>query len=70
MTGEQANWLRKNPTFRAMSTHAPSGFAYQHRKMLHPDGTTTDIIRGMSQRVEIGSFEVAILAEVQDLVRR
>jgi hypothetical protein len=71
MTGAQADWLKQHPTYRAVSTHPPSGHTYTQRGFLHPDGSFEQLRRGQrSLRLQLGSFEVGILEQNQDLVRR
>jgi hypothetical protein len=62
MTGAQADWLRKNPTYRAVGVR-PSGARYVNRGMLHEDGTFDAVMPGRNPVVRKGSFEVAILEQ-------
>ena len=60
MTGEQGEWLRSNPRYRAVTSRLPTGARYINRGMLHADGTFEAIHRGMRPNVRVGSFEVGI----------
>jgi len=71
MTSNQAEWLRQHPQFRAVSTHPPSGHFYSQRGFLHPDGSFEQLRPSQRPlRLQLGSFEVGILEQNQDLVRR
>ena len=71
MTGEQANWIRANKGYSALSSRVPSGHVYAKRGMLHPDGTFELKPRtGRYARISAGGFEVGVLQPDQDLARR
>ena len=65
MTGDQASWLRKNPTYRAIASHTPSGMRYIRRGMLHEDGRFDLTPQRGRPVVKPGSFEVGVLEEIQ-----
>ena len=56
MTGEQADWLRKNKSYSAIG----QGRRYGNMGMLHADGTFEPHQRGRRPNVRQGSFEVGI----------
>lgn len=62
MTGEQADWLRKNRAFRA-ATVRPGTHRYTQLGMLMPDGKYEPHKPGHRPRVVEGAFEVGILVD-------
>ena len=69
MTGDQANWLKRNRTYSPVSTRPPSGHSYQKRGILHADGKF-DLIVGANRPITQGCIEVGVLTQTQDLQRR
>ncbi len=63
MTGDQANWLRRNHTYRAIS-QTPGGMRWTKRGMLHEDGKFDLTPPRGRPVVRMGSFEVGVLEPV------
>lgn len=69
MTGEQADWLRKNKQYRAVG-QVPAGHTYADRGILRPDGTFVPTPTRWRPNPVEGQFEVGILRETANLARR
>lgn len=60
MTGAQAAWLKANPRYRVVVSHAASFGRYAEMGILHGDGTFEAKSKGKVMRVTPGCFEVGI----------